>query len=118
MLVPSFLKQFPDYRELENVERIKAKSEVLYLGMDLQKFDDFPPYNIEQDTPIILWNHRWEYDKNPDTFFNLMFRLADEKIDFKLIVLGEKYTRYPKIFDKAKVKLKNHILHFGFADYI
>lgn len=114
--LPAFLKQFPDYRELENVEIIKAKCNVLYLGMDLQRFDAFSPFEIEQKTPVILWNHRWEYDKNPDAFFKLLFRLKNENIDFQLIVLGEKYRRYPKIFGEAKEKLNNRILHFGFAD--
>lgn len=114
--LPSFLKQFPDNRELVNVEKIKAKSEVLYLGMDLQRFDVFSPFEIKRTTPVILWNHRWEYDKNPDAFFKLLFSLKDEGFDFQLVVLGEKYRRYPNIFDEAKEKLKDQILHFGFAN--
>ena len=31
---------------------------------------------------VILWNHRWEYDKNPESFFKLLFKLADQNIDF------------------------------------
>lgn len=114
--LPQFLKQFPDYNELENVEKIKANSKVLHLGMDLKKFDAFSALDKKNQSPVILWNHRWEYDKNPDDFFHLLFRLKEEKIDFQLIVLGEKYTRYPKIFDEAAVKLKDHILLFGYAD--
>ena len=37
--LPKFLKSFPDNNELQSVEQIKAKSEVLYLGVDLKKLD-------------------------------------------------------------------------------
>ena len=35
------LKHFPDNNELDIVEKIKKKSRILYLGMDLAKFDKF-----------------------------------------------------------------------------
>ena len=61
--LPNFLKGFPDYNELSSIKNIEQKSEVLYLWMDLKKFNK---YKIDKNqTPLILWNHRWEYDKNP-----------------------------------------------------
>ncbi|MDP6570890.1 MAG: DUF3524 domain-containing protein, partial [Candidatus Marinimicrobia bacterium] len=36
-----FLRQFPDYREIQNIEKIQQKSSVLHLGLNLKKFDDF-----------------------------------------------------------------------------
>ena len=38
------------------------------------------------------------------------------KIDFSLIVLGENYSEYPKIFDTAKDRLKHKIIHFGYCE--
>ncbi len=114
--LPEFLKQFPDHQELQNVDIIRKKSEILYLGMSLGKFDKYTIKNIPEGPPIILWNHRWEYDKNPDLFFNLLFELKKEKIDFRLVVLGERYSKCPEIFNEAEKKLKKEILHFGYAD--
>ena len=65
---------------------------------------------------VILWNHRWEYDKNPDVFFEALFRIKDDGIDYKLIVLGEAFSKYPKIFDEAKEKLNQHLSHFGYVE--
>jgi glycosyltransferase involved in cell wall biosynthesis len=114
--LPAFLKQFPDYRELQNIDIIKKKSEVLYLGIDLKRFDEYEAFELSCDVPVILWNHRWEYDKNPDNFFRLLFQLKENGIPFQLVVLGESYARFPKIFDEAKERLKDEIIHFGFAD--
>ena len=109
-----FLKQFPDFKELQNIKSIKAKSQVLPLGLDLKKLDQ---YRVDKrtDLPVLLWNHRWEYDKNPELFFQSLIRLAQEKIDFKLFVLGGQYQKSPAIFAKAKTHLADRILHWGFA---
>lgn len=110
-----FLKMFPDHQGLSNVERIRAKSEVLYLGMDLKGLVS----NNQAQRPkraVILWNHRWEYDKNPDTFFQALLEIKERGWDFKLIVLGQKYATSPKIFEIAKEHLADHILHWGYCD--
>ena len=113
--LPKFLNQFPDKREKENIDFIQQKSEVLHLGMDLFRFDKFRHHTVN-DEPVLLWNHRWEYDKNPKEFFEILFKLEDEGIKFKLIVLGEQNDMNPPIFDEAKSKLKNRILHWGYAE--
>lgn len=115
--LPSFLKAFPDNNNLTSVELIRNKSEVLPLGMDLKRLDEFRHYeNQKEKRCVILWNHRWEYDKNPDRFFNALFEIAERGIDFKLVVLGEQFEKYPPIFDEAKRKLDDKILHFGYAE--
>ena len=109
-----FLKQFPDHRNLENIDKIKAKSEVLYLGLNLKKFDHF----LSQSTlnqPVILWNHRWEYDKNPDLFFKTLHRLKAENIAFKLICLGKCYSNRPDIFNDIESHFSEELIHFGYA---
>lgn len=115
--LPKFLKQFPDKRERDNIEVIRKKSEVLHLGLDLKKFEDFRSSDKEkQSEATILWNHRWEYDKNPEEFFETLFALKEKEVRFKLIVMGEQNDVNPPIFDEAKEKLKDEILHWGYAD--
>ena len=120
--LPKFLSQFPDHKGINNVEKIKNKSSVLHLGLDLKRFDKYklsaakPRTGFGDDIPTLLWNHRWEYDKNPDAFFNTLFQLKDKGIKFKLIVLGESYKNSPPIFKNAKKALINEIIHFGYAD--
>ncbi len=109
-----FLKQFPDYRGLENVKKIEEKSDVLPLGLDLRRFDKYQ-INETNDIPIILWNHRWEYDKNPEDFFNALFQLKADDLEFKLVVLGKSYPKSPTIFAEAREKLSDHILYFDYA---
>lgn len=110
------LRSMPDHQNVDTIEAIESKSSVLYLGMDLHKFDAYKKGNVPNKIPVILWNHRWEYDKNPEEFFETLIELKDSAIDFKLIVLGQSYGKVPPIFDKAKQELADRIIHFGFAD--
>lgn len=115
--LPKFLTAFPDNNNLASIETIRKKSSVLPLGMDLQKLMACKPSAIEKPKrAVVLWNHRWEYDKNPELFFNTLFTLNEHGIDFKLVVLGENYEKRPPIFDAAKEKLAEKILHFGYAE--
>ncbi len=116
--LPDFLRKFPDFKGLENVEKIKIKSCVLSLGMDLKRLQmkNSTEPNSSQSSPVLLWNHRWEYDKDPDTFFKTLFKLEKEKINFRLIVLGESFQKTPPIFAEAKGKLQSKILHWGYAE--
>ena len=108
-----YLNKMPDFKNKSNINIIKKKSKVLYLGCDLKNmFSNTTP----NKNPVILWNHRWEYDKNPNLFFNTLFQLKKEKIKFSLIVVGKKYTQFPEIFSKARDLLKNEIIYFGYCE--
>ena len=108
-----YLQKMPDFRNINTIDLILNKSDVLPIGCNLDKKIN---YNQKDTRPIILWNHRWEYDKNPDLFFKILFELDDDNFEFELIVLGEKYNDYPEIFDIAKNKLKDKIIHFGYCE--
>ncbi len=110
--LPNFLNQFPDYQELIQLEEISNKSKVLYLGVDLHQLDAFNMVE-KMDVPLLLWNHRWEYDKNPAVFFQALFRLKEERIPFKVAVLGKNYKNAPAIFKEAASRLKAEIVQFG-----
>ncbi len=115
--LPGFLESFPDYREKNTVEVIAQRSEVLPLGLDLHRFDAYGPGpDPDSDSPpLLLWNHRWEYDKNPEEFFQALFLLQEQGCDFQVAVLGENFTRRPAIFEEARKRLGDRIVQFGYA---
>jgi len=109
-----FLKHFPDHNELGSVSIIHNKSSVLHLGMDLEQFDS---YKVEKEgKPLILWNHRWEYDKNPELFFSILERVKNDGYNFHLTVLGENFSKSPAIFEQAKNIFKHEIIQWGYTE--
>ncbi|MFP4350188.1 MAG: DUF3524 domain-containing protein [Desulfococcaceae bacterium] len=118
--LPRFLRQFPPPQEENTVDAIRRKSRVLHLGLDLQKLDA-PEWrdageNSPDRPPLILWNHRWEYDKNPEEFFQALFRMDAQGLDFRVAVLGEKFGRNEPVFDSAREKLNKKIVQWGYAE--
>ena len=115
--LPGFLRQFPDHQEAHLISVIEQKSQVLPLGMDLRRLDEGKVKIEKRTAALILWNHRWEYDKNPELFFKTLFRLKEEGISFELVVLGDSYAKVPATFKRAEIELVDRILHFGYADH-
>lgn len=112
----AFLKHYPDHRELKSVDSLAAKSQVVYPGLDLQFFDRLKNKNTTRTgPPVILWNHRWEYDKNPDEFFSVLCQVQSLGFDFRLVILGENFSSQPSSFHKAIELLSDKILYKGFV---
>lgn len=120
--LPALLRLFPDYTHLHTVQKIRAKSSVLHLGMDLRGHDQYAsaytphPWGPGMPPPIVLWNQRWEHDKNPAGFFRLMNRLDDIGMQFRLILAGERFDEQPEEFDRAFERYASRILHYGYAE--
>lgn len=110
----SFLENFPDNNELRTIEEIYKKSQVLHLGLALEKSTVGKTRRKRKKCPLLLWNHRWEHDKNPEQFIEALIKLKKMNIDFEVVFLGESFNRTPAIFRKAKQELKKKILHFGY----
>ena len=108
-----FLKHYPENNNFETIEMLKEKSSVIPVGIS---FPPKPKIIQKSPYPLILWNQRWEYDKNPDLFFKTLFRLSDEGIEFELAICGESFGKRPSIFTEAEERLKQHIIHMGFAE--
>ena len=100
---------------METLDRIREASSVLPLGLDLRPFRDTGKSSTNE-VPVLLWNHRWEYDKNPEAFFLLCRRLKARDLKFKLIVCGEHNKRHPAIFDVAYDEFQKEFLHWGYAE--
>lgn len=111
-----FLRRFPDFRPDGQLEQIQQKSRVIYPGVYLDRNPEI--FQKMPKEPLIIWNHRWEHDKNPQDFFSVLYRLNEENIPFQLAVLGESYRVIPSAFHEARKKLKSRIIHFGYAESV
>lgn len=115
------LATMPDHRETGAVDTVAEKSEVLPLGLDLDALDAHRPAEAADGPPLVLWNHRWEHDKDPEAFFRILFRLADQGRDFRVAILGAPGPNPPPVFEEARRELGERVVAFGylptFADY-
>lgn len=112
--IAGFLRRFPEYRSLAEVPALESKTQVLPVGVDLAELLSARSSERSQP-PLILWNQRWEYDKDPDSFFSVISKLADRDVLFQLALCGEVFERTPKALEAIQERLGNRIAHVGFA---
>lgn len=96
------------------ISTLTEKSRVLYPGIDFSEIDELK-WRDDTDIPVILWNHRWEHDKNPEQFFSALEQLKQKKISFRLLVLGQSFHTIPACFELGFKNFRSEIIHFGFV---
>nr|WP_020588008.1 DUF3524 domain-containing protein [Desulfobacter curvatus] len=117
------IRKMPDLRPGWVLDKIRDKTRILYPGIDLDSrscvIPETQPSSL--DRPLVIWNHRWEYDKNPKAFFNVLERLKRRGILFYLAVMGEQYDTVPKAFRGIEDRFCAELLVCGYqeqaADY-
>jgi glycosyltransferase involved in cell wall biosynthesis len=117
--LPGFLRRFPDHRHSALIEGVEQRSSVLPVGVDPVVFG--ARRDVADGPPLILWNHRWEYDKNPDAFVAAVDALAADGLPFRLAIAGQRFTNVPPALDGARVRHAGRLVHFGTAspdDYL
>lgn len=112
----NLIKKMPDFRPTRVLDKIAAKSRVVYPGCRFPGPLGNSLSNIpRQDPPLVVWNHRWEYDKNPESFFRTMGAVKQKGIPFSLAVLGEQYETSPDVFRTAEAQFQEEIVAWGYA---
>jgi len=80
--VDSLLRRMPDQVPAGIRERLAPKTSVYPIPVT-----PITPA-ARRDARLIVWNHRWEYDKDPDLFAEALLALADNGVEFRLALLG------------------------------
>lgn len=110
-----YLKFASDMKFENIIKEIKNKSVVISPGIEFSAIDSVNRKETSLE-PVIVWNHRWEHDKNPEVFFNALETLKKKNIKFRLIILGQSFRQSPECFDLALKNFQEEIIHFGFVD--
>lgn len=121
--MPGFIGRMPEFKPHWVVEKIKAKSKVIYPGCNFPTGElSFLKDSAAGNPPLILWNHRWEFDKCPEVFFNALEAADTEltsagiEVPFNIALLGENFQAMPKAFIEAKERWGDRILQYGYCE--
>ncbi len=114
--LPNMLKHFPDYTHLHLIDDVRARASVLPVGCDLRRLDAVPRPERSDRPPLILWNQRWEYDKDPQAFFRALHALDETGMDFRVAIAGRSYRQTAPEFEAARDRLGDKVVHFGYAE--
>lgn len=109
--VAGLLDRLPDGIPDGVSARLQQNSGVLPVPVDA--IAPAPAPGRTSGAPLILWNHRWEYDKAPQRFCDAMLRLAAAGVDFRLALLGPRPREAPPALRTLREHLAGRILADG-----
>ena len=98
------------------MDKIRSRADVLYPGCRFAAQDRVADDFCRKLPPLIIWNHRWEFDKNPDEFFQALDAVLDAGAEFRLALLGENCQTVPKAFIGARERYGVRIVQYGYVE--
>ena len=116
--IPTFLNVVPKHSRPDKtsiVNDIVKKSFVLKFPLSIERSRRIS--SSPSDTLQIVWPHRWEHDKGPESMFRVLEELHERGCRFHISILGESYGEIPSVFESGKKVLGDtHVRHFGFVE--
>lgn len=105
----ALLKKLPDCVPKGLLENLQKKTQVLPVPLEDALFKErSSSLKNAQSRLQIVWNHRWEYDKNPELLLKTLEKLElvfNGNLPFDLHVVGQQFRERPKEFEKIKALL-------------
>jgi glycosyltransferase involved in cell wall biosynthesis len=111
-VLPEVLRRMPEYEPAWIPEALAAKARVLYPGCRLPA----PRVNgaAGAGPPLVIWNHRWEFDKQPAAFFAALRAVQRAGVAFEVALLGENAQYVPQEFIAARKWLGERVVQYGY----
>ena len=106
-------EKLPDYSPDRAINSITGKSQIQSPGIEIP---ENVTATVEKDKLHIVWDARWEHDKNPDLLFEILTRLSTHKCNFMLSVLGESFREVPGAFAQIRTTFADQICEWGFQE--
>ena len=124
-VLPEVLHRMPEFAPAWVPEALVAKARVLYPGCRLPPIPDRAP-GAEPAAPavrsaapagappLVIWNHRWEFDKQPAAFFAALRKVQRAGVAFEVALLGESSQYVPQEFMAAREWLGERVVQYGY----
>lgn len=99
----------PDHRHGHLLDEVVARIEVVPVGVDLPE----PARRDEGSTPRVIWNHRWDADKNPDVFIRAIERIRSDGYPVEIVLGGADHWADGQRRQEAAERLGDAVVAVG-----
>ncbi len=110
----TFLNKMPDEVPDNTLDVIANKHKILPVSVAVDKIISLETKN--NPVPILVWNHRWEYDKGPEQLYAFLNVLRQRGFIFKINLIGQQFRTIPAALLKIKNEFSSELLNDGFVD--
>ncbi len=105
------LERLPAAGERDGLMALSDRCEVIPVGIEV---GDLPGPGNGPRAPLVVWNQRWEYDKNPQGLCTALEAVAARGVDFQVALCGESPDPPPAELAAGIAALGARVVHQGF----
>ncbi|QEG21861.1 tRNA-queuosine alpha-mannosyltransferase domain-containing protein [Mariniblastus fucicola] len=115
-------EMWPDFSPIAEIASINANAKVVpppisFPDCDVATMIANRKSRVLGGEPLhLVWAARWEYDKDPAALLECLELLAQQRVPFRLSVIGQQADSVPKAFDTIHEKFALQIENWGYQD--
>ncbi|MFT5594444.1 MAG: glycosyltransferase involved in cell wall biosynthesis [Oceanicoccus sp.] len=110
--ISDLFKRLPDHAPMNAIDSIKVKSNVLPVPIYTRQQTPTQHFNAG-DILKVIWNHRWEYDKGPETLVNVIKLAHQQQLNIEFTICGMSFRSVPKGFEELQTTAMTNVKHMG-----
>lgn len=110
--ITDLFQRLPDHAPLNAIDSIQAKSQVLPVPIQPNPHALQNGFN-KGDTLKVIWNHRWEYDKGPETLALLIKLAHQQQLNIEFTICGMSFRNIPTEFNQLLANTPDNLKHMG-----
>jgi len=111
--LPRLLDAQPAPTHSHLIADVFARASVLWPGVETNSLANHT--RSSRSVPLVVWNQRWDHDKNPHAVFSALANLADDGVPFRLALAGQNQQRGSRKLGAVLDRLRDRIDHQGFV---
>lgn len=110
--ITDLFNRLPDHAPKQAIDCIAQKSQVL--PVPIQTPHSKPDHEFEPGKTLkVIWNHRWEYDKGPDTLARVIELSQQRTLNVEFTICGMSFRTIPEQFKRLQQLGLPNIKHMG-----
>ena len=110
--ITDLFKRLPDHAPLNAIDSINNKSQVLPVPIHVNP-NAIRKNFIKGETLKVIWNHRWEYDKGPQTLALLVKLANEQQLNIEFTICGMSFRNIPAEFNQLQISKPDNLKHMG-----
>lgn len=115
-------KGWPEFSPQDEIKTIESKSRIVpppisFPESELEELTLKRKQRVESGEPLhLVWAARWEYDKNPDELLKCLELLQQQRVPFRLSVIGQQADVVPPAFAAIRKKFELQIENWAWQE--
>ena len=116
--LPRLRASMPDQPLDTALEETLNRAHIVPVGVDLSwtGSGEVARAGVASGPPIVIWNHRWDVDKQPESFVRSSNALTEAGVDHRVVLLGDDPWEGSGRRTSAVDQLGNKVMYAGHAD--